>query len=44
MSTEETHAGEQIESNVPLASELLGQGLEGWLSELKATAEARADG
>ncbi|AQU67477.1 SRPBCC family protein [Streptomyces niveus] len=44
VSTEETHVGEQIESNVPLATEILGQGLEGWLSELKVTAEARAHG
>ncbi|WP_405796678.1 SRPBCC family protein [Streptomyces sp. NBC_01506] len=40
VSTEETHVGDQIESNVPLATEILGMGLEGWLSELKTAAEA----
>ncbi|MEV8316425.1 SRPBCC family protein [Streptomyces sp. NPDC059900] len=40
--TEETHTGEQVEANVPAATELLSQGLEGWLSALKTTAEARA--
>ncbi|MFF4985708.1 SRPBCC family protein [Streptosporangium saharense] len=40
--TEETHAGEQIETDVPLATEFLGQGLEAWLKALKETAEARA--
>lgn len=39
--TEETHAGAQIEAHVPLATELLGKGLEGWLKDLKTTAEAR---
>lgn len=38
--TEETHAGKQIESDVPLATQFLGQGLEAWLSALKTTAEA----
>lgn len=40
--TEETHAGEQIETDVPLATEFLGMGLEAWLKALKETAEARA--
>ncbi|WP_157250256.1 SRPBCC family protein [Nonomuraea typhae] len=39
--TEETHAGDQIETNVPLATEFLGMGLEAWLKALKSTAEAR---
>ncbi|MFD4475018.1 SRPBCC family protein [Streptomyces sp. NPDC058471] len=40
--TEETHAGEQVEANVPAATEILARGLEGWVGALKATAEARA--
>ncbi|GAA2407882.1 SRPBCC family protein [Nonomuraea africana] len=40
--TEETHAGGQIETNVPLAADFLGKGLEAWLKDLKNTAEARA--
>ncbi|MFI6501816.1 SRPBCC family protein [Nonomuraea typhae] len=39
--TEETHAGDQIETDVPLATEFLGMGLEAWLKALKTTAEAR---
>ncbi|MET9339159.1 SRPBCC family protein [Nonomuraea sp. NPDC003804] len=39
--TEETHAGDQIETNVPLATDFLGRGLESWLKDLKNTAEAR---
>ncbi|MFI6316495.1 SRPBCC family protein [Nonomuraea sp. NPDC050556] len=39
--TEETHAGEQIETNVPLAKGFLGKGLEAWLHDLKTAAEAR---
>ncbi|MFE5813809.1 SRPBCC family protein [Streptomyces sp. NPDC056479] len=39
--TEETHTGEQVESNVPLATEILADGLKGWLRDLKTTAEAR---
>lgn len=39
--TEETHSGEQVEANVPAATELLAQGLEGWLHALKTTAETR---
>ncbi len=42
VSTEETHAGSQIETNVPLATDFLGKGLEAWLKDLKNTAEARA--
>ncbi|CAM5422104.1 Polyketide cyclase /reductase OS=Streptomyces rimosus subsp. rimosus (strain ATCC / DSM 40260/ JCM 4667 / NRRL 2234) OX=1265868 GN=SRIM_039995 PE=4 SV=1 [Streptomyces rimosus subsp. rimosus] len=44
VSTEETHRGAQVESNVPLAKEILRRGLEQWLSDLKAAAEARAHG
>nr|WP_106516625.1 SRPBCC family protein [Streptomyces himastatinicus] len=40
--TEETWTGDQVESNVPMATEALGAGLEQWLRDLKATAEARA--
>ncbi|MBK3532275.1 hypothetical protein JHN48_22290, partial [Streptomyces sp. MBT72] len=40
--TEETHTGEQVEANVPYATEILKQGLEAWLGELKAAAEARS--
>uniref|UniRef100_UPI0033421DE1 hypothetical protein n=1 Tax=Actinomadura sp. OS1-43 TaxID=604315 RepID=UPI0033421DE1 len=39
--TEETHTGEQVDANVPLATEILAQGLNTWLDELKITAEAR---
>ncbi|MFI9838878.1 SRPBCC family protein [Nonomuraea sp. NPDC051941] len=42
--TEETHAGDQIETDVPLATDFLGKGLEAWLHALKATAEARTGG
>ncbi|MFG2651650.1 SRPBCC family protein [Streptomyces sp. NPDC048436] len=38
--TEETHTGPQVEANVPYATKVLGDGLEAWLSALKATAEA----
>ncbi|WP_055547432.1 SRPBCC family protein [Streptomyces sp. NBRC 110028] len=38
--TEETWTGEQVEADVPTATEALGQGLEQWLRDLKATAEA----
>jgi uncharacterized protein YndB with AHSA1/START domain len=38
--TEETHAGDQIETDVPLATQFLGMGLEGWLKDLKTTAES----
>jgi uncharacterized membrane protein len=40
--TEETWAGEQVEADVEFAVEALGDGLERWLSDLKATAEATA--
>ncbi|MFI1783982.1 SRPBCC family protein [Streptomyces rubiginosohelvolus] len=40
--TEETHTGEQVEANVPYATEILKQGLEAWLGELKTAAEARS--
>ncbi|MFD4128406.1 SRPBCC family protein [Streptomyces globisporus] len=40
--TEETHTGEQVEANVTYATEILRQGLEAWLGELKAAAEARS--
>ncbi|GAA3179807.1 SRPBCC family protein [Nonomuraea roseoviolacea] len=40
--TEETHTGEQVDANVPLATRLLAQGLDAWLRDLKTTAEARA--
>ncbi|MFI5478233.1 SRPBCC family protein [Streptomyces rubiginosohelvolus] len=40
--TEETHTGEQVEANVPYATEILKQGLEAWLGELKAASEARS--
>ncbi|MGN9814658.1 SRPBCC family protein [Streptomyces sp. SD11] len=42
--TEETWTGDQVEADVPLATAMLGAGLEEWLRELKATAEARSDG
>ncbi|MEU0990164.1 SRPBCC family protein [Streptomyces sp. NPDC005953] len=41
-STEETHTGPQVDANVPFATEVLGQGLEAWLRDLKTTAEAQA--
>ncbi|MFF7492416.1 MULTISPECIES: SRPBCC family protein [Streptomyces] len=40
--TEETHTGEQVDANVPYATEILEQGLDAWLGELKAAAEARS--
>ncbi|GGK22363.1 hypothetical protein GCM10011583_62920 [Streptomyces camponoticapitis] len=42
VTTEETHTGEQVEANVPFATEVLSTGLETWLLELKTAAEARA--
>lgn len=42
--TEETWTGDQVEADVPTATEALGQGLEAWLRDLKATAEARSAG
>ncbi|MFF4099029.1 SRPBCC family protein [Streptomyces sp. NPDC001903] len=41
VSTEETHTGPQVDADVPTATAVLRQGLEGWLNDLKATAEAR---
>lgn len=39
--TEETWTGAQVEADVPTATAALGWGLETWLSDLKAAAEAR---
>ncbi|MFB6889957.1 SRPBCC family protein [Kitasatospora sp. NPDC056327] len=44
VSTEETHTGPQVDANVPLAKEILRAGLEGWLADLGAAAQARAGG
>ncbi|GAQ51889.1 polyketide cyclase / dehydrase and lipid transport [Streptomyces acidiscabies] len=38
--TEETWTGDQIETDVPTATAALGAGLEAWLRDLKAAAEA----
>ncbi|MFJ8311095.1 MULTISPECIES: SRPBCC family protein [unclassified Streptomyces] len=40
--TEETWTGAQVEADVPTSVKYLGGGLEQWLKELKATAEARS--
>nr|WP_225631077.1 polyketide cyclase /reductase [Streptomyces solaniscabiei] len=40
--TEETHAGDRVEADVPAATELLAAGLEAWLRDLKTTAEAHS--
>ncbi|MES9607868.1 SRPBCC family protein [Actinomadura sp. NPDC000929] len=40
--TEETWTGDQVEADVPRATEILGQGLRAWLADLKSAAEARA--
>ncbi|WP_344367983.1 SRPBCC family protein [Streptomyces indiaensis] len=42
--TEETWTGDQVEADVPTATEALGRGLDTWLRDLKATAEARSGG
>ncbi|MCX4986272.1 SRPBCC family protein [Streptomyces sp. NBC_00572] len=42
VSTEETHTGPQVEADVPTANGLLREGLEAWLRDLKAAAEAPA--
>ncbi|MEU0165228.1 hypothetical protein ABZ214_07200 [Streptomyces iakyrus] len=42
--TEETWTGDQVEADVRTATEALGQGLEAWLRDLKATAEAHSGG
>jgi hypothetical protein len=39
--TEETWTGAQVEADVPTATQALGDGLEAWLRDLKAAAEAR---
>ncbi|WP_432092407.1 SRPBCC family protein [Streptomyces sp. bgisy100] len=39
--TEETHTGAQVEADVPTATEILRDGLEAWLRNLKSAAEAR---
>ncbi|MEU0841283.1 SRPBCC family protein [Streptomyces sp. NPDC005962] len=39
--TDETWTGAQVESDAPTATAALGAGLEQWLRDLKATAEAR---
>ncbi|WP_275461115.1 SRPBCC family protein [Streptomyces noursei] len=41
VSTEETHTGAQVDADVPAATAILRQGLDAWLRELKAAAEAR---
>ncbi|MFC9290103.1 SRPBCC family protein [Streptomyces sp. NPDC057052] len=40
--TEETWTGSQAEADVPTATAALGRGLETWLRDLEATAEARS--
>lgn len=40
--TEETWTGDQAEADVPTSTEALGAGLEIWLKDLKAAAEARS--
>ncbi|WP_234386655.1 hypothetical protein [Streptomyces sp. ERV7] len=40
--TEETWTGDQVEADVPTSLKYLGGGLEEWLKELTATAEARS--
>ncbi|MER7845690.1 SRPBCC family protein [Kitasatospora sp. NPDC096077] len=37
--TEETHRGPQVDADVPAATAILRQGLDGWLHDLKAAAE-----
>lgn len=39
--TEENWTGAQVEADVPTSTAFLGMGLEAWLKDLKATAEAR---
>ncbi|MFD7577179.1 SRPBCC family protein [Kitasatospora sp. NPDC059817] len=43
VSTEETHTGPQVDADVPTATAILRQGLDGWLHDLKTTAEAIAE-
>ncbi|RBO94054.1 SRPBCC family protein [Nocardia puris] len=40
--TEENWSGAQVEADVPTSTAFLGAGLETWLKDLKATAEARS--
>ncbi|MFI6869464.1 SRPBCC family protein [Nocardia sp. NPDC050406] len=40
--TEENWTGTQVEADVPTSTALLGAGLEAWLKDLKAAAEAKA--
>ncbi|WP_051812393.1 SRPBCC family protein [Streptomyces sp. NRRL S-340] len=42
--TEETHTGPQVDADVPEATEILRQGLEAWLTDLRTAAEARSGG
>ncbi|MER5963549.1 SRPBCC family protein [Streptomyces sp. NPDC002057] len=42
--TEETHTGAEVEANVPVATQLLREGLETWLRDLKSEAETQARG
>ncbi|MFF8770646.1 SRPBCC family protein [Kitasatospora sp. NPDC015120] len=44
VSTEETHTGPQVDADVPVATAILKAGLDGWLTDLRAAAEARASG
>ncbi|MEV7598958.1 SRPBCC family protein [Kitasatospora sp. NPDC089797] len=37
--TEETHRGPQVDADVPAATAILRQGLDAWMSDLKAAAE-----
>ncbi|MEV0248012.1 hypothetical protein AB0H76_15575 [Nocardia sp. NPDC050712] len=39
--TEENWSGAQVEADVPTSTAFLGMGLEAWLRDLKAAAEAR---
>ncbi|MCX5205332.1 SRPBCC family protein [Streptomyces sp. NBC_00237] len=42
VTTEETHTGAVVDANVPAATEILRQGLEKWLHDLKSAAESAA--
>ncbi|MFF3066747.1 SRPBCC family protein [Kitasatospora sp. NPDC057936] len=41
--TEETHTGAQVDADVPAATAILRAGLDAWLHDLKAAAEAQDD-
>ncbi len=41
VSTEETHTGPQVDADVPMATAILKAGLDRWLTDLQAAAEAR---